>query len=71
LELDVVAVGGGLSNAGDLLLGPTRAAFARHVRLEFAAGARILPAALGSAAGLVGAAALVSRGDQYWPAGAD
>jgi glucokinase len=71
LELDVVAVGGGLSNAGDLLLGPARAAFARHVRLEFAAGARILPASLGAAAGLVGAAALVGCGDQYWPAGAD
>ncbi len=39
LELEVVAVGGGLSTAGDLLLGPARVAFARHVKMEFAATA--------------------------------
>lgn len=71
LELDVVAVGGGLLNAGDLLLGPARASFAKHARLAFAARCRIVPAALGADAGLVGAAALVSCGDRYWPAGAD
>jgi glucokinase len=71
LELDVVAVGGGLSSAGDLLLAPARAAFARHARLEFAARCRIVEAALGGDAGLIGAAALVGCGDRYWPAGAD
>jgi glucokinase len=71
LELDVVAVGGGLSSAGDLLLEPARAAFARHVRLEFAARCRIVEAALGGDAGLVGAAALVACEDRYWPIGAD
>jgi glucokinase len=71
LELDVVAVGGGLANAGDLLLGPARTAFDTHARLEFAARCRIAPAGLGADAGLVGAAALVGCGDRYWPAGAD
>ena len=70
-ELDVVAVGGGLSNAGELLLAPARTAFARHARMEFAAGCRIVRAALGADAGLVGAAALVACGDRYWTAGAD
>jgi glucokinase len=71
LELDVVAIGGGLSMAGDLLLEPTRAAFARHVKMDFATSCRIVPAALGGDAGLVGAAALVLCGDRYWAGGAD
>jgi glucokinase len=71
LELEVVAIGGGLSNAGDLLLAPARAAFAHHVRMSFAASCRIEAATLGADAGLVGAAALVLRGDRYWPSGAD
>ncbi|HTW19981.1 MAG TPA: ROK family protein [Mycobacteriales bacterium] len=71
LELDVVAVGGGLTAAGDLLLGPARSAFARHARMDFVRDCRIVPAALGNDAGLVGAAALVAAGDRYWPAGAD
>jgi glucokinase len=71
IELDVVAIGGGLSNAGDLLLGPARSAFARHARIEFAARCRIVPAGLGANAGLVGAAALVWCGTRYWTAGAD
>jgi glucokinase len=71
LELDAVAIGGGLSMAGELLLGPARVAFARHVKMEFAANCRILPAALGGDAGLVGAAALVLCGDRYSAGGAD
>jgi glucokinase len=65
LELEVVAIGGGISSAGELLLAPARATFSRHVRMAFAASCRIVPAALGGDAGLVGAAALVLRGDQY------
>jgi glucokinase len=71
LELDVVAVGGGLSQAGDILLEPARDAFARHAQMDFAARCRLLPAALGPDAGLVGAAAFVSAGTSYWTAGAD
>jgi glucokinase len=71
LELDVVAIGGGLSNAGELLLGPAREAFARHARMEFATRCRIVRAGLDVDAGLVGAGAFVVCGDLYWPAGAD
>jgi glucokinase len=71
LELDVVAVGGGLANAGDLLLTPARAAFATHAQMDFAVRCRIVAASLGADAGLIGASALVLCGDRYWPAGAD
>jgi glucokinase len=71
LELDMVVVGGGVAHAGDLLLEPARAAFARHARMDFVTRCRIVPASLGQDAGIVGAAAFVAAGDQYWPAGAD
>jgi glucokinase len=71
LDLDAVAVGGGLANAGDLLLGPTRVAFERHARLDFARRCRITIAELGVDAGLIGAAAFVLAADRYWPVGAD
>ena len=54
-----------------LLLGPAQVEFERHVKMEFAARCRIVPAGLGVDAGLVGAAALVAVADQYWPIGAD
>ena len=68
MELDTVAVGGGLAQAGELLLAPARRSFARHAGLEFAAVCRILPAALGPDAGLIGAAALVLPELGYWGA---
>jgi glucokinase len=61
LDLDLIAVGGGLSAAGDLLLAPAVAAFERHARLEFAARCRLVPASLGGDAGLVGAGVLALR----------
>ena len=64
----MVAVGGGLSQAGSLLFEPLQEALAVHARLEFARQVRVVPAALGQSAGLVGAAALISAGDRYWPA---
>ena len=67
-DLEVVAVGGGLSQAGSLLFEPLQEALAVHAKLEFAQQVRVVPAALGQSAGLVGAAALVSAGDRYWPA---
>jgi glucokinase len=68
LDLDVVAVGGGLSQAGPLLLGPLEDAFRRHARMAWARKVRVVPAALGQEAGLVGAAALVLSGSRYWNA---
>ena len=60
LELQRIAVGGGFAlGAGELLFGPARETFARHARMDYAAACEIVPAALGTDAGLVGAAALV------------
>jgi len=65
-DLEVVAVGGGLSQAGALLFDPLQEALAAHARLDFARQVRVVPAALGQNAGLVGAAALIFAGDRYW-----
>jgi glucokinase len=66
-DLDLVVIGGGLAKSGDLLFSPLRAALDDYVGLAFLAGLRVVPAELGGAAGLVGAARLanVARdGDQ-------
>jgi glucokinase len=52
---DTIAIGGGLSEAGDLLLSPAADAFRRSTG-PFAGSARVLRAALGWQAPLVGAA---------------
>jgi glucokinase len=58
LDLDRVVIGGGLAQAGDLLLEPLRRALPSHTRLAFLRGLEVRPAALGPAAGVIGAAAL-------------
>jgi glucokinase len=59
LDLRLAVVGGGVtSGAGDLLLAPARAEAARCARIEHARSLRIVEAALGPDAGLVGAAAV-------------
>jgi glucokinase len=65
-DVEVVAVGGGLAGAGDLLFAPLARQYARHAGLGFARRPRVAPASLGVHAGLVGAAALVLAGDVYW-----
>jgi glucokinase len=65
-DLEVVAVGGGLSQAGALLFDPLQESLVRHCGFEFARQVRVVPAALGQNAGLVGAAALVAAGHRYW-----
>ena len=65
-DLEVVSIGGGLSQAGALLFEPLEEALRAHARLAFARQVRVVPAALGQNAGLVGAAALVLAGDRYW-----
>lgn len=65
-DLEVVAVGGGLSQAGPLLFDPLAEALAAHARLAFTRKVQVVPAALGQAAGLVGAAALILAADRYW-----
>jgi glucokinase len=65
-DLEVVAIGGGLSQAGPLLFDPLHQALTAHARLDFARRVQVVPAALGQAAGLVGAAALILAADRYW-----
>ncbi|MCL2393222.1 MAG: ROK family protein [Acidimicrobiaceae bacterium] len=61
LDPDVVVLGGGLIDAGEVLMGPARRAFAELVEAsEARAGLAILPAALGSRAGAVGAGLLAA-----------
>jgi glucokinase len=66
LDLDLIAIGGGLSGAGDLLFDPLREAYGEHARVSFAERTRIVLSALGTDGGLVGAAALVLGGSRYW-----
>jgi glucokinase len=62
LELDRIAVGGGFATgAGELLSGPIRDAFARHAGMDYVARCDIVPATLGTDAGLVGAVALFGQ----------
>jgi glucokinase len=67
-DLEVVSVGGGLSQAGPLLFDPLEEALRAHARLPFTRDVTVVPAALGQSAGLVGAAALLFAADQYWAA---
>ncbi|GAA0945625.1 ROK family protein [Actinocorallia libanotica] len=67
-DLDVVAIGGGLAQAGPLLFAPLEETFRAHARMRFARNVRVVPAALGQTAGLVGAAALIFEGGSYWNA---
>ena len=58
----VFVIGGGVSAAGDLLLGPARDTFRRHLTGRgYRPEARIVAAALGNEAGLIGAADLARR----------
>lgn len=65
-DLDVVSIGGGLSQAGALIFDPLQESLAAHTMLDFARQVRAVPAALGQHAGLVGAAALIVAADAYW-----
>jgi glucokinase len=67
----VFVIGGGVSAAGDLLLEPARATFRRHLTGRgYRPEARIVAAALGNEAGLIGAADLARR-DALGRAGAE
>jgi glucokinase len=49
-----------VANSGRTLFDPLRTALANYAGLSFIRGLRVVPAALGGDAGLIGAAALVS-----------
>ncbi|HEV2779043.1 MAG TPA: ROK family protein [Actinophytocola sp.] len=57
-DLELTVIGGGVAQAGDLLFEPLRETLAEHARLSFLDELRVLPATLGSQAGLIGAAGL-------------
>jgi glucokinase len=59
-DLDLVVIGGGVARSGPLLFDPLREALGRHARLDYLRRLRVVPAELGGAAGLVGAAALIA-----------
>ncbi|MEU8267867.1 ROK family protein [Sphaerisporangium sp. NPDC049002] len=67
-DLDIVTIGGGLSQAGPLLFDPLEEALRAHARMGFAGRVRVVPAQLGQDAGLIGAAALILAPDHYWTA---
>ncbi|MFG2005662.1 ROK family protein [Spirillospora sp. NPDC048911] len=67
-DLEVVAIGGGLSQAGALLFDPLEEALRVHARMRFARQVQVVPAALGQTSGLIGAAALIFAADRYWNA---
>jgi len=68
-DLEVVAIGGGLAQAGPLLFGPLEVALRTHARLGYARDVPVVAAALGQSAGLIGGAALIFAADRYWAGG--
>lgn len=60
---EMVIIGGGVSNAGDLLFGPVRDLVSQRTMEAVRRGVSIVPAALGDDAGLLGAAVLARSGD--------
>ncbi|MGP3691481.1 ROK family protein [Streptomyces sp. IBSNAI002] len=61
VEIDIAVIGGGVASAGDLLFAPLRAHLETYAALDFVTRLEIAPAALGTDAGLVGAAAAASQ----------
>ncbi|MFB6896962.1 ROK family protein [Streptomyces hydrogenans] len=57
VELDLVVVGGGVSQAGETLFAPLRRHLGSYAVLDFTRGVPVVPAALALDAGLIGAAA--------------
>jgi glucokinase len=66
LDLDLVVVGGGLAESGEAFFGPLRRTVERHLCVPYGRRVEVLPSGLGRQAGLIGAAALIHRGDRYW-----
>ncbi|MFI2435446.1 ROK family protein [Streptomyces sp. NPDC018693] len=58
VEIDVAVIGGGVGKAGDVLFAPLRRALGDYATLSFVRGLTVVPAQMGTDAGLVGAAAV-------------
>lgn len=57
VETDIAVIGGGVAASGDTLFGPIREHLAAYATLSFVQELQVVPAALGTHAGLIGAAA--------------
>ncbi|WP_405454019.1 ROK family protein [Streptomyces erythrochromogenes] len=57
VETDIAVIGGGVAAAGDTLFGPIRSHLAQYATLSFVQELQVVPATLGTHAGLIGAAA--------------
>jgi glucokinase len=57
VEIDIAVIGGGVGKAGDVLLTPLRRSLADYATLSFVRRLTVVPAQMGTDAGLVGAAA--------------
>ncbi|MFF4529178.1 ROK family protein [Streptomyces sp. NPDC001407] len=66
VEIEVAVIGGGVAGAGEILFGPLRERLRDYATLSFASGVEVLPARLGSDAGLVGAASAAARELRLW-----
>ena len=62
VDLEIVVIGGGFSHVSPLLFDYIRAAIAER-SFEFVSRVRVVPSTLGNEGSLIGAAALVHRGD--------
>ena len=61
LNPDAIVIGGGVANAGDLLFEPIRRIVEKRTLALFHENLRIVPAALGNEAGIIGCAALAAE----------
>jgi glucokinase len=64
-DVSRVIVGGGVAQAGELLMEPLRRSLAFHAVLPFITSVEIVPASLGTDASLIGAAALIHHAERY------
>ena len=65
-DLELVSIGGGVSDAGPLVFDPLRETLDRYTGLPFTKVAQVIPATMGQEAGLVGAAAFIHAAETYW-----
>ncbi|MCX5207082.1 ROK family protein [Streptomyces sp. NBC_00237] len=62
VEVEIAVVGGGVAGAGEVLFAPLRRALGDYAKLSFVRKLRVVPARMGTDAGLVGAAAAALLG---------
>ncbi|MEX2980320.1 ROK family protein [Streptomyces sp. C36] len=70
VEIEVAVIGGGVAQAGEVLFAPLRERLRDYAALSFTSAVEVLPARLGSDAGLVGAAAAAAERLGLWGPGA-